>query len=209
MGCDIHAFIEYYHMPVDSTLSTHALTDEINFGRSYCLFSLLAGVRGSCDPVVKPRGLPNNPDISYETSCKYYLQVVDLPSISSSGLSIRHTITREAAEKLINSGRVDYANTAKTLIVDPAWHTPSWLTLNELMTVRQKYLIQAIEFDYEMSGKRRNDALDRLHKFSATELMQHVFRDVEHVQLNATIAAMMGIERSGHYKTRLVFWFDS
>ena len=58
MGCDIHAFIEYVY---EGDTFTNTFSDgEIHFGRNYTLFSLLAGVRGMEQPVVSPRGFPDD-----------------------------------------------------------------------------------------------------------------------------------------------------
>lgn len=58
MGCDIHAFIEYVY---EGDSFTHSFGDgELNFGRDYTLFSLMAGVRGSENPIVSPRGFPDD-----------------------------------------------------------------------------------------------------------------------------------------------------
>lgn len=215
MGCDIHAHIEYYQIPASGESTyTHTFATDIDLGRNYALFALMAGVRGMCTPIVKPRGLPQSPPISYSVSYDYYCFVVDdLESIE--GLKIaayksfqRSVISREAAEQLISQGEL-YHNQEKTLIRYPGYHTPSWLTLSELLKVRQKYLLDAIQYDSDMRGKRRRNAIDLIEDCSPEELMGHNFGDVEYVSLNATIASMMILERHTNYRSRLVFWFDS
>lgn len=58
MGCDIHAFIEYAY---DGDNFSNSFSDgELNFGRDYTLFSLIAGVRGMEKPIVLPRGFPDD-----------------------------------------------------------------------------------------------------------------------------------------------------
>lgn len=58
MGCDIHAYVEYIY---DGDTYTNVFCyGEINFGRDYELFSLIAGVRGISTPIVSPRGFPND-----------------------------------------------------------------------------------------------------------------------------------------------------
>jgi hypothetical protein len=215
MGCDIHAHIEYYTEPSGSTNTyTHTFATDIDLGRNYTLFSLMAGVRGMCSPVCHPKGLPTNPPISYGVAFNYYAFVVeDLDS--EEGLKQaayknfqKHVISRKQAEELTIKG-VQYHNQEKTLIADPSYHTPSWLTLAEMLRVRQKYLLEAIEYESDMRGKRRRDAINLIDDCSPEELMGHNFGDIEYVSLNATIAAMMILERHTEYKSRLVFWFDS
>ena len=57
MGCDIHVKLEA------SNGSGFYKEGELLSGRSYTLFSIMAGVRGDETPLVPPRGLPD--DVSY------------------------------------------------------------------------------------------------------------------------------------------------
>ena len=63
MGCDIHAYIEFR---LGGTWELHS---EALWFRDYELFGLLAGVRGSEEPLYRPRGLPD--DLSVGARCKY------------------------------------------------------------------------------------------------------------------------------------------
>lgn len=86
MGCDIHAHIE-------KTIGGKGRFFEearISIPRAYHLFSFLAGVRGGEEPIVEPRGFPDD-----------------------SGWA-----TKEEFEEW-----------------DSDAHTPSWLTLEELLTI--------------------------------------------------------------------------
>ena len=209
MGCDIHAFLEFYETGPNGSCLTQCLCEDINFGRSYNLFSLMAGVRGCCSPVVPPKGIPTNPELSLISSSHYYLSVVDSPHPGMGYSYTKNTISREEAEELIKNRKSYYSNPNKTLIADPDLHTPSWLTLDELLLLRKEFLIYSMDFSATLTKKRKNEALRLLHTLSPLELMQHSFSDIEYIQVNAVIASMMAIERSGNYKTRLVFWFDS
>lgn len=74
MGCDIHLFIEvvindrWECVGELHSTSGHIFVDEAYHGRNYALFSILAGVRGSYEPIIEPRGLPSN--ISSEVSAE-------------------------------------------------------------------------------------------------------------------------------------------
>lgn len=215
MGCDIHAHIEYYaEAGAGANVYTHTFATNLDLGRNYTLFSLMAGVRGLCIPVSSPKGLPINPPISYFVSYNYYSFVVeDLETIQGLKEATQKNfqnsvISRKVAEELVAKG-CPYHNSEKTLIANPGYHTPSWLTLSEMLRVRQKYLLEAIEYESDMRGKRRRDAIDLIDDCSPEELMGHNFGDIEYVPLNATIAAMMILERHTKFRSRLVFWFDS
>jgi len=71
MGCDIHCFIEkktdekynvWQQVKIYNVNEWSYGLDVVNpyDGRSYDLFSILAGVRGEYEPLVSPRGLPEN-----------------------------------------------------------------------------------------------------------------------------------------------------
>ena len=63
MGCDIHAYIEFR---LGGTWEFHS---EALCFRDYVLFGLLAGVRGSEEPLYLPRGLPD--DLSFGVRWEY------------------------------------------------------------------------------------------------------------------------------------------
>jgi len=67
MGCDIHLWVEKRDFdgrwqPAEAYSEDGLYQSELYHGRSYKLFSLLAGVRsdGSIEPIAEPRGLPQD-----------------------------------------------------------------------------------------------------------------------------------------------------
>lgn len=56
MGADIHVYIEYK----DKNGDWRNFGEFDMLGRNYDIFGLLAGVRGSFDPVISPKGLPKD-----------------------------------------------------------------------------------------------------------------------------------------------------
>lgn len=54
MGCDIHLHVE---VKIDNQWHHYSALRVL---RNYGLFSLMAGVRGSFDPIVNPRGIPSD-----------------------------------------------------------------------------------------------------------------------------------------------------
>jgi len=87
MGCDIHVYLEKYtsvngenkwvnvdHWQVNPNFGifeNEPEYDQVSFywGRNYDLFSILAEIRGSMDPIDSPRGLPE--DVSSVTKKQY------------------------------------------------------------------------------------------------------------------------------------------
>lgn len=213
MGCDIHAHVEYYDTPGSKDTSNleraFCYSSDVCVGRNYWLFNLLAGVRGIGSAVFSLRGVPKIPTLSYEIENKYYLSVVDVVPNSSTFRSNGNYILREDADRLVASGEAVY-HEDNYKIINPAWHTPSFLYKKELIEIRRQYLIKTIEYDAsEYKGKKRKDALNIIKNSSEVELMRVAFPSIECVRLNATIASMIAIENSGEYQSRFVFWFDS
>ena len=183
MGCDIHAYLEYYDSTHGSISNTTGRCDfdvqcyasDICFWRNYSLFNLLAGVRGIGGPVFNVRGIPSSPKLSFHVAFKYH-------------------------EK----------NGAEKFEPNPNWHTPGYLFKNELIEIRRRYLIETMEYEStEYKGTKRKTALSTLKNSNEVELMKCVFPSIECVPLNATISSMIAIENSGNYQSRFVFWFDS
>lgn len=207
MGCDIHAFVEFFDK---NSTDTHAraFSSNICFGRDYELFGLLAGVRGFSKSVFPVRGIPKN--LSYDAHEKYYIAITD--SITSPNILYPHStkyISRSLASQFVANGESIFSED-KNFIVDPAWHTPSWLNKNELIEIRRQYLIDMMDFDTQQyTGKKRTVMLDTLENCCSIELMQMCLPSLESVSLNAVIASMIAIENTGEYESRLVFWFDS
>lgn len=71
MGCDLHSHVEFYdrdkqrwekiYMYVPDRWNSGRLREiEPYNGRCYIMFGVLAGVRYMVEPIVQPRGIPNN-----------------------------------------------------------------------------------------------------------------------------------------------------
>lgn len=206
MGCDIHAFIEYYDSGVKVPFSRAHYYTQPQFGRCYTLFNLMAGVRGFGPPVVAQKGMPKSPEISLEVFEMSTLAITDnMPSVWNA-----HCIHREEADRLVLDGKADYVTVDKSRITHPHIHSHTWLTIDELIEVRRKFLLENIHYDNSTyKGKKLKDAEDKILTSDPVELMRSVFPSIEYPALNATIAAMIALEKSEDYKTRLVFWFDS
>lgn len=130
MGCDIHCYVEF-----KSATNKHwqSFGERINPGRNYDLFGLLANVRsyGSDVAMFSPRGFPENP--GFMSRHDYFLWVGD-----------------QDAHNQVNKKNVkSYLQTFPNLltikrdgqivaIANPAWHSASWLTFEELEQVTDR-----------------------------------------------------------------------
>lgn len=141
MGCDIHIWIEKSHGEYSF------LVAETRMSRFYHCFGLLAnGVRG-CDGMFEPRGFPNN--MSHGTATAVTQSIVSDEDASkfetiASGYCendwryLRHmqTAAKSKAERWLKSGSSDeYYLDGERRITDPDYHTPSWLTLEEVESI--------------------------------------------------------------------------
>lgn len=211
MGCDIHAFIETFSKQESLTNDScfvDCYSSEISFGRDYILFGLIAGVRHNA--IISPRGIPTNPSMSYTTSNKYFLRVVDLPEDE---VSCRNNcVARMKAEEYVKQGSSQYTDDSKNKIIGPDWHTPTWLTLDELIQIRKIYLLETIQYYSNLSGKKIKELVDFIESKEPRLLMRYAFPPHENSKFYATLCAMQALERTSDendVQSRLVCWFDS
>lgn len=145
MGCDINVFVEIrrnkrwekvgnlFAHPIPELLQprfecTHYYSDSPYILRNYELFSILADVRdfGDGTPIATPRGIPS--DLSHDLLSKYALTVAVLAGEDNG----KSSCTLEQALSYVRTGSSIWIEPYK-LISGPDWHTPSWLTLRELL----------------------------------------------------------------------------
>lgn len=214
MGCDIHAFVEYFSTQ-DSVKNDSCFVDcyanELSFGRDYVLFGFLAGVRHPCQVIVPPRGVPKDPEMSYSASSRYFLNVVD-DTDTARVVYRTNSVTRTEAESYVNTGASRYVDSNKKKIIEPGFHTPTWLSLGELIEIRKLYLIEIVQYYSHLPSKKRKELVEFLHKKDAQTLMKYAFPPHDNNKFYATLCTMQALERSSENEdvtTRLVCWFDS
>lgn len=214
MGCDIHAFVEYFskqESTKNDSCFVDCFADELSFGRDYVLFGLLAGVRHNCSVIVMPRGVPKDPHMSFSANRRYFLDVVD-DTDTSRVVYRTNSITRSEADEYVSKGVSRYVDTGRTKIVEPGFHTPTWLTLDELIEIRKLYLIEIVQHYSDLSSKARKDLVEFLRNKDAKILMKYAFPPHDNNKFYATLCTMQALERSSETEdvtTRLVCWFDS
>jgi len=128
MGCDIHAYIETKAVFDDRDFWDCPM--EVHLHRNYTLFSAMAGVKGDLEPVVPPRGWPKN--TSDTVRYKSALFITDNPGSSEGCCSV------EEAQHYGSEVMGTDDSGAPRLIRHPDWHTPSWLTAEELELVQRR-----------------------------------------------------------------------
>lgn len=225
MGADIHAYIEFYseedYVRNPSLCYVHCFSHgELDFGRNYTLFGLLAGVRSMNGPVYSVRGIPDTPPLSYTCSNEYYITVVDAePKIQDYYQNFMHPrrwVTREKAEKLVHENscgygrKLEYKDASKKELQDPSYHSATHLTVDELCLIRKHYLLEVIEFQSELNRKNKKQLFDFISSKNEIELLNFSFPPHECPIFYSTIKAMKALENSSTtLKTRFVCWFDS
>ncbi|WP_165074686.1 hypothetical protein [Paludisphaera rhizosphaerae] len=135
MGCDIHCCIEYASRPSsdDSLWDYTPFAWEINLGRDYDLFALLAGVRGrdGVVPVCEPKGLPEDVSTAFLLHSSYKIDD-ELAALEVDGYC-----SREEAEQWVQEG--SSLSVGETAVTNPDWHSISWLNVAELQEVQRRY----------------------------------------------------------------------
>ena len=211
MGCDIHAHIEFFsksEYKSSGKCYVHCFSSELCFGRDYILFGLIAGVRHSVPPIIKPRGIPTAPEMSYVVSDSYYLSVVDDNATRVYVNSVRSS----QAQTWVSDSYSCYTDDSKMHITNPDFHSATHLTLDELLIIRKMYLLENIQFYSNISNIKKSELVAFIKTVAPRELMKYTFTAYENVSLYATISSMLALERvseDSDTETRFVCWFDS
>lgn len=118
MGCDIHAFVEVVYTGNPQYVKSWGA---LNLSQDYALFGWLAGVRSTRTPFIAPRGLPSCLGIQADLAYWFYTGEPE------NGANYAE---RGVAESWVKSGASVWRGDQ---VSDPDAHTPSWLTLAELL----------------------------------------------------------------------------
>jgi hypothetical protein len=203
MGCDIHAHIE-----VETTMNN--MDDDclpyikhfakISITRDYILFAHMAGIRDSNNEfkhVSEPKGMPS--EISYQTLNEYTTYVIDDKNFSEEDSEF---CPRSKAEEYVNKGYTKWWDDNKSFIVNSDWHSPSWLSIEELEEVLKLYCSNQIEdWSSILYEEKMQQKMDFLKSPKMVDMPPN--RD-----LLGIIGAMKSIRDENH-EPRLVFWFDN
>lgn len=137
MGCDIHAYMEYRKSDKDFWRGW----PRINLGRNYAMFGKLAGVRSSGPAIVKPRGIPH--DIGYDATHDWWLLIDDKHADSEAFCSQAQAENYPKYGSRIQAVGEGGNKYACARVEHPDWHTPSWVSAEELVSA-----ISAVDLEY-------------------------------------------------------------
>ena len=139
MGCDIHMYVQYQNKESAKQNKKEGrdpywwgFGGQLNPGRNYTMFGILAGVRD--DPMDEekmfyPKGLPEF-ELSYAAKDGLYLYVGDDNE--------EHTCTLEQAQRW--GRRIINDSDGKPWMTEhPDWHSHTWLTTKELAQAYRWY----------------------------------------------------------------------
>lgn len=238
MGCDIHVYVERRQRFTPEELEAmdeqsrkwntrwDNLSQEFHPMRNYLLFSILAGVRGSIEPLVPPRGLPD--DLGWRTEEDAWVRIAygwepDGKECTEEraqrwieyGAATRGSYTPyQSKHKDEDGGWVEIMvgeehEGKPTHVADPDWHTHSWLTLPELIQCLTLYAEEESWRHEENREEVREEfakhgrELPAWWRKPAYEVVQRNL-----MEWRAIVAAMRQMEEDGQ-ETRIVFWFDN
>lgn len=124
MGCDIHAYIEYKKHD-----RYYSFCGEVDLDRWYYLFGQMASGVREVEGDFPPKGFP--PDAAYQAVSAYTRFVIGDKEYDGDEF-----ITVTKAQEYVERGWSAWFNEHR--VTHPDWHTPSWLTTDELKHVRTK-----------------------------------------------------------------------
>ena len=190
MGCDIHLKLEMKKNGQTEWESVRLTRYENWSDRIYGMFARLAGVRNYGDKVqiVPDRGFPD--DACDDTKTAYsYIVVSDeeweekKSYFESSRLYyVKESRANDWVESGYSQEMKPFGNIKFKKITGPDWHTPNWCTTNEM----EKCIKDCF---YNKEGK--------------------IYPHADYIEWFALLGAMKGVEQSGEYECRAVFWFDN
>lgn len=220
MGCDIHAYIDFDdYVTRDGKIIVSYFANNINFGRNYTLFSLMAGVRydkridRDYQPLFEPRGIFER--LSWQTEGDYILHIND----EAYNKGWEGYCTRQDAADWIARGYSVKMGDDK--ISGPDWHSASWLYADELKRVKDAYerikFYQASWFQYDPPEKQaipENATAKKLPRRYGSGFEWYVtVGEVKTIKtptvFDAIVAAMEALNGDNPQKSRLIFWFDN
>jgi len=220
MGCDIHAYIDYDEFKnKDGKWFATCFAKDVELGRNYTLFALMAGVRydprtdRDYAPLFEPRGLPER--VSWNVNRAYCLSITDSKPLEDE----EGYCSKEQAERWTREGSSVWMNDKHTLVSGPDWHSASWLSVSDLERIVDAY--QNIKFP-ERSWFQLNPPEKQPVPDNATVTQMDARYGVEWyveagkpttaeapASLRAALEAMKCLNGDDPSRARLVFWFDN
>lgn len=221
MGCDIHLYLENVEAVTingKDTGETHVNSiARFRPGRSYAMFSLMAGARRDEEFILfEPKGLPEK--LGYEAESDNWL------FIYAEADDYEGYCTREQAEKWVKSGSSTWRDDKQKYVSHPDWHTHSWLNLQEFEQVKAAYESKIFPKQswYQMTPYLKDTTLYDGTQIDLTQLKvtyqekgryrgNYLFEvgPYEPAVFPPVYEAVLGALRALGDTGRIVFWFDN
>ncbi len=157
MGADIHGHIDYIDGDEVKNFA------EFKLGRDYHLFGLLAGVRGWVKPLVEPRGLPEKNSyivVAHTSKLVFKDSAIIYNDIFPEG----EYVFNSYAEECVAAGVSKWVGTEKIFITDPELHSHSYLYVDEMKIILERYKALKVPGNSWMELDGIIEVMDRLNK---------------------------------------------
>lgn len=211
MGCDIHVAVErkrnnkwvrvsdkfgpinYYYTPgFENEKSFRSDKNVWDISRHYQLFSILAGVRGSIQPIVSPRGIPD--DASLKTKKQF-----------NAWKGAAHTPSYYLLSELLSGKELSYTDDYFLDLEDWELFKKKGIEYcNSYQYINDATLVSNQEMDRIQNMKAMLD--DKLYLTKVT--VESKYLDVNSIFWNQFVPAMEKLDANPQ-NVRLIFWFDN
>lgn len=197
MGCDIHTFIEYSDFTdQDGQSYWSCMAGQYNPGRDYRMFGLLASVRGG-DALFETRGMPEG-KVSYQVQDYMRCRIADEGEGDDGEVSLataQSWTTGHYGETITNDSQGK-----PRWVTNPDLHSHSWLTVEELRQVLDRYRLGDKADAINVPSEDRAVVMQAAAALHGGESYAAGW--------DAILAAMEAFKARG-CQTRLVFCFDN
>ena len=203
MGCDIHLYIEYKSKDGYDP-AWQGFGGNINPGRNYAMFALMADVRnyysdGKLPVLVERRGMPD--DAGYTATDDNRIYISETKS--------EDYVSMETANRWVKSGSSKFINDNDgnpIWVTNPDAHSHSWLTTSEFESVINKYLELEAGW-HKVRVEEHNKMVERenIQPDSWAYAPPSINNEPEY---QVVLASLKRFEELG-YDARVVFWFDN
>ena len=202
MGCDIHLYIEYKSKDGYDP-AWQGFGGNINPGRNYAMFALMADVRNYGDeklPVlVERRGMPD--DAGYTATDDNRIYISETKS--------EDYVSMETAKRWVKSGSSKFINDKDgnpIWVTNPDAHSHSWLTTSEFESVINKYL--ELEAGWHKVRVEEHNKMVKEENIQTDSWAYAPPSMVDEPEYQVVLASLKRFEELG-YDARIVFWFDN
>jgi len=205
MGCDIHLYIEYKSKDGYDP-AWQGFGGNINPGRNYAMFALMADVRnyysdGKLPVLVERRGMPD--DAGYTATDDNRIYISETKS--------EDYVSMETANRWVKSGSSKFINDKDgnpIWVTNPDAHSHSWLTTSEFESVINKYLELEAGWHKDKVRVEEHNKMVKEENIQPDSWAYAPPSMVDEPEYQVVLASLKRFEELG-YDARIVFWFDN